>query len=247
MSNTNRRDSTYKEQLTARKLSTSPKGWRFHLLIPVSLLAGVAVGIALPLVALLFIDSPTLTNWLQTWLRWGSLPATIVALLTYNIMRRRMLHEFDEEISAGEQVTYSLKSEQGEFMKAKCLCGAVEVTAPDQNEVGLCHCSKCRRWAGGPMFAVHCGPEVTFSGETPVRYKSSDWAERGFCRNCGTHLFYHLIPTNEYILPAGLFQDQSFRLSNEIFIDEKPGFYELKNETVKLTGQQVFAQFANNT
>lgn len=129
-------------------------------------------------------------------------------------------------------------------MKAKCLCGAVEVTAPDHNEVGLCHCSMCRRWTGGPLFAVHCGPEVTFSGAAPTRYQSSDWGERGFCATCGTHLFYHLLPSDEYILPAGLFQDQTFHLSNEIFIDEKPPYYDLKNETEKLTGKQVFELFA---
>lgn len=94
------------------------------------------------------------------------------------------------------------------------------------------------------MFAVHCGSDVNFSGTQPSRYRSSDWAERGFCPTCGTHLFYHLLPSNEYILPAGLFQDQEFHLSREIFFDEKPSYYELKNETHKLTGQQVFEQYA---
>ncbi|WP_440056633.1 GFA family protein (plasmid) [Pseudoalteromonas sp. T1lg65] len=128
-------------------------------------------------------------------------------------------------------------------MKGKCLCGNIEVTTPDQKELGLCHCSMCRRWSGGPLFAVHCGANVTFTGSDPVRYQSSEWAERGFCANCGTHLFYHLLPSNEYILPAGLFQDQDFHLSNEIFIDEKPNYYELSNKTKKLTGQQVFEQY----
>lgn len=94
------------------------------------------------------------------------------------------------------------------------------------------------------MFAVHCGSDVTFKGQEPLRYQSSDWAERGFCPTCGTHLFYHLISSNEYILPAGLFQDQEFNLSSEIFIDEKPAYYTLKNETQKMTGQQVFEQYA---
>ncbi len=57
-------------------------------------------------------------------------------------------------------------------------------------------------------------------------------------------LFYHLLPTDEYIVPAGLFQSESFQLASQIFIDEKPDFYELKNETPTLTGQQVFEQFA---
>ena len=129
-------------------------------------------------------------------------------------------------------------------MKGSCLCGAIEVEADDRNEVGLCHCSMCRRWSGGPMFAVHCETGVRFSGGTPSTYRSSDWAERGFCSTCGTHLFYHLLPSNEYILPAGLFQDTQFRLTNEIFIDEKPPFYDFRNETHKLTGQQVFEQLA---
>ncbi len=128
-------------------------------------------------------------------------------------------------------------------MEGSCLCNTIKITTADQKEVGLCHCSFCRRWSGGPMFAVHCGVDVQFDGGTPTTYKSSEWAERGFCANCGTHLFYHLLPSDEYILPAGLFQDEKFQLTNEIFIDEKPDFYELKNETAKLTGQQVFEQF----
>ena len=95
------------------------------------------------------------------------------------------------------------------------------------------------------MFAVHAGREVEIVG-TPTVYRSSDWAERGFCGVCGTHLFYHLLPSGEYALSAGIFQDQDFKLAEEIFIDEKPAFYEFRNETRKLTGQQVFEEFAAN-
>ena len=128
-------------------------------------------------------------------------------------------------------------------MQGKCLCGAIEISAEDQHEVSVCHCNMCRRWAGGPMFAVHCGANVEFHGAEPVRYRSSDWAERGFCPHCGTHLFYHLLPTGEYALPAGLFQQTEFALDSQIFIDEKPAFYALANDTETLTGQQVFENF----
>ncbi len=128
-------------------------------------------------------------------------------------------------------------------MKGTCLCGAIEVVAENQSEVGLCHCSNCRRWSGGPMFALHCGSEVEFIGGKPSTYRSSDWAERGFCSKCGTHLFYHLLPNDEYVLPAGIFQEEQFALTSEIFIDEKPAFYALENKTHKMTGPEVFAQF----
>lgn len=132
-------------------------------------------------------------------------------------------------------------------MKAKCLCGDIEIEAAEHHDVSLCHCATCRRWTGGPMFAIHCGTDVKFTGSTPSRFKSSDWAERGFCRNCGTTLFYHLLPTGEYMLAAGLFQDVDFNLNTQIFIDEKPSYYDFSNQTEKLTGQQVFEQHAPKT
>ena len=93
-------------------------------------------------------------------------------------------------------------------MKGSCLCGAVAVSAPDQTEVAACHCGMCRRWGGGPLLAVHCGHDVHISGTEQVTvFKSSEWAERGFCSRCGTHLFYRVVQGNEYIVPVGLFGD----------------------------------------
>ncbi|PAU81789.1 aldehyde-activating protein [Halovibrio salipaludis] len=130
-------------------------------------------------------------------------------------------------------------------MHGKCLCGSIQVTAPDQDEISVCHCTMCRRWGGAPMFAVHCGPEVQFSGSaTPSTYRSSEWAERGFCPSCGTHLYFHYLPQDDYVLAAGLFQDpEDFRITGQIFIDDKPSYYALANETETLTGEQVIAQF----
>lgn len=131
-------------------------------------------------------------------------------------------------------------------MKGSCLCGEIEVSTADRNNVDVCHCNTCRQWGGGPMLAVHCDSDVSFSGKgTPSRFKSSDWAERGFCPTCGTHLFYHLLPANEYIVPAGLFSnDNHFAMDTQIFIDQKPDYYEFTNKTPTMTGEQVFAQFA---
>lgn len=132
-------------------------------------------------------------------------------------------------------------------MKGSCLCGAIEITAESKHNVDVCHCTMCRRWGSGPFFAVHCGPEVAIEGsQKPARYRSSDWAERGFCPTCGTHLFYHLLPTGDYMLPAGLFgDDEDFRLSGQVFFDEKPDFYEFANDTPTMTGDDLIAQFSD--
>src|SRR5204862_150671 len=79
----------------------------------------------------------------------------------------------------------------GVKLEGKCLCGAVQVRiAPPGPHVGACHCGMCRRWGGGPALSLRLVPDPEIEGaEHVVRYPSSDWAERGFCRTCGTHLF----------------------------------------------------------
>lgn len=131
-------------------------------------------------------------------------------------------------------------------VKGKCLCGKVEVTvAHMSSDIGVCHCSMCRQWGGGPYFSVDCGSDVTFSDEAYVsRYASSAWARRGFCTHCGTHLFYQLMQTGAYHMPAGLFRlPETVKLKSQIFIDEKPHYYALANNTPMLTSEQVIAMF----
>jgi len=90
---------------------------------------------------------------------------------------------------------------------------------------------------------VHPGPGVQFDGKDKVKaYRSSDWAERGFCGECGTHLYYHLLPRDEYFLAAGLFAESAaFKFKRQIFVDRKPASYTFANDTEQMTAAQVFA------
>ena len=127
-------------------------------------------------------------------------------------------------------------------MTGGCLCGAVRFEAGDvPEEMGICHCGQCRRWASGPYFAVR-GNDVSFEGEENLgRYRSSDWAERGFCKLCGSSLFYHMHEEPFYMLAVGAFDDQSrFTLKRQVFIDEKPAFYAFAGETENSSGDDFF-------
>lgn len=129
----------------------------------------------------------------------------------------------------------------------RCLCGKVTYrTEPAVHEVGACHCDMCLRWTGGPLFAVHCKGPVEFEGaEHIVRYKSSDWAERGFCGSCGSNLFYYMPSDGHYVMAAGTLDDQaSLQMESEIFIDTKPGWYAFANDTKTMTRAEVFEMFA---
>lgn len=128
-----------------------------------------------------------------------------------------------------------------------CLCGEVEIKASSLSpNIGACHCDMCRKWAGGPFLGVDCNTAVEFSGEDNVcSYPSSEWAERGFCSKCGTHLFYKLTKNGQYFMPVGLFNIPSkLNFDHQIFIEEKPEYYSFSNKTKTMTGEQFFALFS---
>lgn len=130
----------------------------------------------------------------------------------------------------------------------QCLCGKVTFTvSADVNEVGVCHCEMCQRWSGGPGFATHPGLEPQINGAESIKwFRSSEWAERGFCAECGSNLFYRLLgDTPQYSCFAGSFNDQTqFKLAAQIFIEEKPDYYAFAGDIPSMTGEEVFAMFA---
>jgi hypothetical protein len=131
--------------------------------------------------------------------------------------------------------------------KGSCLCGAVSLsTTSIDRHIAACHCSVCRKWGGGALLAVECGSDVSFKGEENIGiYQSSEWAERGFCNKCGSHLFYRLKQNHQYYIPAGIFDnDEGLVFEHQVFIDEKPAYYSFANETKNMTGAELFAQFA---
>ncbi|MCJ8191079.1 GFA family protein [Sphingomicrobium aestuariivivum] len=130
-------------------------------------------------------------------------------------------------------------------VEGACLCGSVKVSAelPDRS-VEVCHCTRCRQWVGGPYISTQGVKGFTLEGEEHVRtYRSSDHAERGFCGSCGSALFFHFLPSGGRSFMAGLFPalDTSEDCAEEIFIDEKPGYYSLEGDRPRKTGAECLA------
>ena len=124
-----------------------------------------------------------------------------------------------------------------------CLCGSVKYTAQSGNSVGACSCGMCRKWNGGPQMAVFCGESVSFENEDTISvYKSSDWAERGFCKKCGSHLFYRFHGNQHMMLAGSLDNNDDFSFETQYFIDNKPSFYSFAEKTNDLTGAEVAEQ-----
>lgn len=110
-----------------------------------------------------------------------------------------------------------------------CLCGAVSyvVSAPLGN-VGACHCSQCRRqtghyWASGDVPVA----AVTIDGADEITwYRSSADVRRGFCRICGSFLFWWRDGSASLEIGAGtLDQPTGLKLEYHIFVGDKGDYY----------------------
>ena len=95
---------------------------------------------------------------------------------------------------------------------------------------------------------IDCGTEVSFAGEENITvYDSSKWAERGFCNQCGSHLFYRLKENKQHMVPVGLFDNQEhFVFENQVFIDKKPSFYSFSNKTNDMTEAEIFEMYGSS-
>jgi hypothetical protein len=134
----------------------------------------------------------------------------------------------------------------------KCLCGAVTFTADIEPKLGACHCGMCRKWTGGVLLTTDA-KNLRFSGEDAITiYKSSEWAERGFCSRCGSSLFYRITAPGKHegatALAAGALDDlNGLPLKLEWFIDRKPDGYAFAGEHKQLTEAEVFAIFSGSS
>jgi hypothetical protein len=118
--------------------------------------------------------------------------------------------------------------------KGSCLCGAVrfEVDRPLPGP-DACHCSMCRKWAGHffvstdvPRAAVtiHGGDNVTW-------FQSSEKVRRGFCKTCGSSLFWDPIQRDWIGLAMGAFDAPTeTRVALHVHVASKGDYYDIRDD-----------------
>jgi len=128
-------------------------------------------------------------------------------------------------------------------LHGRCLCGAVTITLEGAlPKVDICHCEMCVRWSGTFLGGLS-GTSAAVTGEQSVSvYQSSDWAQRAFCNKCGTNLWYCFTPTGHISYLAGLFDvPKGLGILQQIFVDEKPDWYDLVQKSPMKTGAEAIA------
>lgn len=124
------------------------------------------------------------------------------------------------------------------MLKGQCDCGAVafEVTGARKG-ISACHCSQCRRTSGHYWAATHAPfDQVTFTHDAGLKwYTSSAWAKRGFCKECGSSLFYRMNDEDSIGIAAGCFDGPTgFIMAKHIFVADKGDYYTIADDVPQI-------------
>ena len=114
-------------------------------------------------------------------------------------------------------------------VSGRCLCGAVafEVDGPMKQIIG-CHCTMCRRQTSHFLaFTAAWDDDLRLTGEESLSwYRSSPDSRRGFCRKCGSMLFFATDGADRTSISAGaLDPGHGLKLAAHIFTDAAGEYY----------------------
>lgn len=122
-------------------------------------------------------------------------------------------------------------TEHSRTIQGACLCGAVRYElhgAP--GPVINCHCQQCRKQTGHFLAAtdVALADLALTESRGLAWYQSSDFAKRGFCKLCGSTLFWQRLGSAEISIAAGSLEGATgLATTGHIYVDFKGDYYEL--------------------
>ena len=122
----------------------------------------------------------------------------------------------------------------------RCLCGRVTLAVSAlRRDVVYCHCSQCRRQSGHYYAATEArDDDLTVSGEEHLTwYAASPDARRGFCRHCGSVLFWKRNGgTTTAILAGCLDAPTDLAATAHIFVADRGDYYEIADDLPRHPG-----------
>lgn len=117
-------------------------------------------------------------------------------------------------------------------LTGSCLCESVrfELREP-YRPVVVCHCGQCARWTTSAVAVTAVALDhfrITAGEEQVGWYRASDHAARGFCRTCGSALFWKPDSGDRISVSAGaLAGPTGLKIGAHIHVADKPDFAEI--------------------
>lgn len=117
--------------------------------------------------------------------------------------------------------------------RGQCLCGAIRyrVNGP-LRPVIACHCIQCRRQTGHYWAATAAKTsDLQITGDSLRWFRSSPDAQRGFCSQCGTLLFWRKDGTESTSIGAGsVDMPTGLQTQKHIYCADKGDYYLLPED-----------------
>ena len=116
-----------------------------------------------------------------------------------------------------------------------CLCGAVRYRATAAPVRGvICHCSMCKRHSGAPALAFVHFPAAAFAWTRglPKWYRSSRYAERGFCAKCGSTVARRedVLPDRVQICVGSLDDPGAVLVDDHVWTSEQVSWFRIDDD-----------------
>lgn len=115
-----------------------------------------------------------------------------------------------------------------------CLCGSVAFTIDgDLSPPSLCHCGQCRKQSGHVWSSTWTHQDnLSFTAsDTLAWFRASDIARRGFCRSCGSFLFWQHNDEDTISISMGAFDTPTgLQLARHIFVADKGDYYDITDD-----------------
>jgi hypothetical protein len=109
-----------------------------------------------------------------------------------------------------------------------CLCGGVRYSIKgDLRPVVYCYCGQCKKTSGNYVAATACDDaDLRIDrDETLTWFAASEIAKRGFCKTCGSNLFWRPTGGGHVSVFAGtLDSDAGLEARSHIFVENKPDY-----------------------
>ena len=115
-----------------------------------------------------------------------------------------------------------------------CLCGAIRYRATAAPVRGvICHCPQCKKHSGSLALGFVHFPVKSFTwleGE-PQRYRSSQFAERGFCARCGSTLSMHeeVLAERVQIAVGSLDEPARARIDDHVWTKDRVPWFDVND------------------
>ncbi len=114
-----------------------------------------------------------------------------------------------------------------------CMCGDVryQVSGP-MKQIVACHCRECRRMTGHFLISADVwNADFDFIEKRGLGwYRSSAKGRRGFCKTCGSSLFFQVDGDDRISIAVGSLDDgcdTGLRIAAHVFAPEKGTYYDL--------------------